>query len=90
MKLHISFSSTVFPAILCAYAGQAAYLTKFPGDVTDTFYKSIPHYVSEDTLQEYHGHIVIWTQAEVLGARLEEPVLEARYEDRHVRPCSRS
>ncbi|KAK9144478.1 hypothetical protein Sjap_004381 [Stephania japonica] len=27
----ISFSSTVFPAILCAYAGQAAYLTKFPG-----------------------------------------------------------
>ncbi|KAK9103157.1 hypothetical protein Sjap_020411 [Stephania japonica] len=42
MKLQISFSSTVFPAILCAYAGQAACLTKFPGDVTDTFYKSIP------------------------------------------------
>ncbi|KAK9085452.1 hypothetical protein Sjap_025863 [Stephania japonica] len=37
----ISFSSIVFPAILCAYAGQAAYFTKSPGDVTDTFYKSI-------------------------------------------------
>ncbi|KAK9145372.1 hypothetical protein Sjap_005275 [Stephania japonica] len=40
--VQISFSSTVFLAILCTYAGQAAYLTKFPDDVTDTFYKSIP------------------------------------------------
>ncbi|KAK9085399.1 hypothetical protein Sjap_025810 [Stephania japonica] len=31
VALTISFSSTVFPAILCAYAGQAAYLTKFQG-----------------------------------------------------------
>ncbi|KAK9146024.1 hypothetical protein Sjap_005941 [Stephania japonica] len=36
LKLQISFSSAVFLAILCAFAGQAAYLTKFPGDLTDT------------------------------------------------------
>lgn len=38
----ISFSSVVFPALLAAYAGQAAYLSKFPNDVSDTFYKSVP------------------------------------------------
>jgi hypothetical protein len=32
----------VFPALLAAYAGQAAYLSKFPNDVSDTFFKSVP------------------------------------------------
>ncbi|KAK1572222.1 hypothetical protein Q3G72_029310 [Acer saccharum] len=39
---NVSFSGVVFPALLAAYCGQAAYLMKFPGDVKETFYKSIP------------------------------------------------
>lgn len=40
--LQISFSSIVFPALLAAYSGQAAYLRKFPDHVGNTFYDSIP------------------------------------------------
>ncbi|XP_050220922.1 potassium transporter 5 [Mercurialis annua] len=40
--IQISFSGLVFPGLLFAYAGQAAYLSKFPDDVSDTFYKSVP------------------------------------------------
>jgi KUP system potassium uptake protein len=42
MELQMSFSGLVFPALLTAYCGQAAYLRKFPDEVEDTFYKSIP------------------------------------------------
>lgn len=41
-SIQISFTGIVFPALLCAYSGQAAYLTKFPDDVLNTFYASIP------------------------------------------------
>ncbi|XP_019180296.1 PREDICTED: potassium transporter 5-like isoform X2 [Ipomoea nil] len=37
-----SFSGVVFPAVLTAYCGQAAYLTKYPDHVANTFYDSIP------------------------------------------------
>ncbi|CAK9324528.1 unnamed protein product [Citrullus colocynthis] len=40
--IQISFSSIVFPALLAAYSGQAAYLRKFPDHVGNTFYDSIP------------------------------------------------
>lgn len=40
--LQISFSSIVFPALLAAYSGQAAYLRKFPDHVGNTFYDSVP------------------------------------------------
>ncbi|KAL5974862.1 hypothetical protein ACLOJK_031535 [Asimina triloba] len=30
------------PCLICAYVGQAAYLSKFPTDVGDAFYKSTP------------------------------------------------
>lgn len=40
--LQISFSFVVFPSILIAYIGQAAYLRKFPEKVSNTFYASIP------------------------------------------------
>lgn len=42
IELQMSFSGIVFPALITAYIGQAAYLRKFPGDVADTFYKSCP------------------------------------------------
>ncbi|CAN1171252.1 Potassium transporter 5 [Linum perenne] len=40
--IQISFAGFVCPALTIAYLGQAAYLSKFPEDVQDTFYKSIP------------------------------------------------
>ncbi|KAK4265104.1 hypothetical protein QN277_026200 [Acacia crassicarpa] len=40
--IQISFSCVTFPAILAAYSGQAAYLRKFPENVSNTFYASIP------------------------------------------------
>ncbi|CAN4097072.1 unnamed protein product [Withania somnifera] len=41
-SIQISFSCLVFPALLSAYSGQAAYLSKFPENVGNTFYDSIP------------------------------------------------
>ncbi|XP_026450394.1 potassium transporter 5-like [Papaver somniferum] len=41
--IQVSFSGVVFPALLTCYIGQAAYLSKFPNHVHDTFYKSIPN-----------------------------------------------
>lgn len=40
--LQISFSCLVFPSILSAYIGQAAYLSKFPQNVGNAFYASVP------------------------------------------------
>ncbi|KAL2347303.1 hypothetical protein Fmac_001303 [Flemingia macrophylla] len=40
--IQISFTCVVFPAILIAYFGQAAYLRKFPEKVSNTFYACIP------------------------------------------------
>lgn len=41
-SIQIAFCVIVYPCLLCAYAGQAAYLTKFPLDVGNVFYRSIP------------------------------------------------
>nr|XP_024370161.1 putative potassium transporter 12 [Physcomitrium patens] len=43
-SMQIAFSFFVFPALLCAYIGQAAFLMKNQSmdDVTYTFYRSIP------------------------------------------------
>ncbi|MQL91543.1 hypothetical protein Taro_024153 [Colocasia esculenta] len=40
--VQISFTGVLLPSVSLAYIGQAAYLTKFPENVADTFYKSIP------------------------------------------------
>ncbi|KAF8020947.1 hypothetical protein BT93_G1381 [Corymbia citriodora subsp. variegata] len=42
LAIQISFSCLACPALLTAYSGQAAYLMKHPGNVNDTFYKSVP------------------------------------------------
>ncbi|KAJ4955282.1 hypothetical protein NE237_012065 [Protea cynaroides] len=41
-SIQISFTAFVYPCLLCAYVGQAAYLSKFPYHVSDAFYKSTP------------------------------------------------
>ncbi|KAG0533187.1 hypothetical protein BDA96_04G171100 [Sorghum bicolor] len=40
--IQISFTCILFPSVALCYMGQAAYLRKFPENVVDTFYKSIP------------------------------------------------
>ncbi|KAF7082758.1 hypothetical protein CFC21_086611 [Triticum aestivum] len=40
--IQLSFSFIIFPSVALCYTGQASYLHKFPQDVADTFYKSIP------------------------------------------------
>uniref|UniRef100_A0A0E0K0G1 Potassium transporter n=1 Tax=Oryza punctata TaxID=4537 RepID=A0A0E0K0G1_ORYPU len=40
--IQLSFTCILFPSVALCYMGQAAYLRKFPEDVGDTFYKSIP------------------------------------------------
>eukprot|EP01018_Ginkgo_biloba_P006315 Gb_07512 [translate_table: standard] len=41
-SIQIAFTGIVYPCLICAYVGQAAYLRNFPGDVFDAFYKSTP------------------------------------------------
>ncbi|KAJ7294197.1 hypothetical protein O6H91_Y539300 [Diphasiastrum complanatum] len=41
-SIQIAFTSLVYPSLLGAYIGQAAYLLKNPEHVDQTFYKSIP------------------------------------------------
>ncbi|KAI5072195.1 hypothetical protein GOP47_0012301 [Adiantum capillus-veneris] len=41
-SVRMAFSTIVYPSLLAAYIGQGAYLLKFPEDVSQTFYKSIP------------------------------------------------
>ncbi|XP_057954795.1 potassium transporter 5 [Malania oleifera] len=66
--VQISFSGIVLPAILAAYIGQAAYLTKFPDDVRDTFYKSIPHRLYWPTFVVAVAAAIIASQAMISGA----------------------
>lgn len=42
LSVQIAFTVLVFPCLLLAYTGQAAYLTKHPSDVSEAFYRSIP------------------------------------------------
>ncbi|KAJ7101817.1 hypothetical protein O6H91_02G117700 [Diphasiastrum complanatum] len=41
-SIQIAFTAIVFPSLVVAYSGQAAYLMTYPGDVADAFYKSVP------------------------------------------------
>lgn len=42
LAIQIAFTFVVFPCLLLAYMGQAAYLVKNLGHVNDAFYRSIP------------------------------------------------
>ncbi|KAF8400102.1 hypothetical protein HHK36_015977 [Tetracentron sinense] len=66
--VQISFSGIVFPALLCAYSGQAAYLTKFPDHVLETFYSSIPHTLYWPTFVVAVAAAIIASQAMISGA----------------------
>ncbi|KAJ8645985.1 hypothetical protein MRB53_007733 [Persea americana] len=66
--LQISFTGLTFPSILCAYFGQTAYLSKFPDDVGNTFYKSIPGPFYWPTFVVAVAAAIIASQAMISGA----------------------
>ncbi|KAL3637071.1 Potassium transporter 5 [Castilleja foliolosa] len=66
--VQISFSGIVFPALLTAYIGQAAYLTKFPTQIGHTFYNSIPDPLYWPTFVVANAAAVIASQAMISGS----------------------
>ncbi|OIT05619.1 PREDICTED: potassium transporter 5-like [Nicotiana attenuata] len=66
-SIQISFSCLVFPALLSAYSGQAAYLSKFPEDVENTFYASIPDPLYWPTFVVAVAAAIIASQAMISG-----------------------
>ncbi|XP_059446908.1 potassium transporter 5-like [Corylus avellana] len=66
--IQISFTCVTFPALLATYSGQAAYLTKFPQNVSDTFYKSVPDPIYWPTFVIAVAATIIASQAMISGA----------------------
>ncbi|KAK1319254.1 Potassium transporter 5 [Acorus calamus] len=66
--IQIGFSTILLPSVSCAYIGQAAYLTKFPEHVGDTFYKSIPSSIYWPTFIVAVAAAIIASQAMISGA----------------------
>ncbi|KAJ1426202.1 Potassium transporter [Sesbania bispinosa] len=66
--VQISFSFVTFPALVCAYSGQAAYLRKFPEQIGNTFYNSIPDPIFWPTFVVAVGAAIIASQAMISGA----------------------
>ncbi|KAL3637069.1 Potassium transporter 5 [Castilleja foliolosa] len=66
--VQISFSGIVFPALLTAYIGQAAYLTKFPTHIGRTFYNSIPDPLYWPTFVVANAAAIIASQAMISGS----------------------
>lgn len=66
--MQISFSCLTFPALVTAYSGQAAYLRKFPGNVSNTFYDSIPDRIYWPTFVVAVTAAIIASQAMISGA----------------------
>ncbi|KAL2524097.1 Potassium transporter 5 [Abeliophyllum distichum] len=65
--IQISFSGIVFPALVTAYCGQAAYLSKFPDHVANTFYDSIPGPIYWPTFVVANAAAIIASQAMISG-----------------------
>ncbi|KAI4381318.1 hypothetical protein MLD38_007399 [Melastoma candidum] len=66
--IQLSFSCIVFPALLMAYSGQAAYLMKFPQNVGNTFYDCIPSPFYWPTFVIAIMAAIIASQAMISGA----------------------
>nr|XP_009786088.1 PREDICTED: potassium transporter 5-like isoform X2 [Nicotiana sylvestris] len=67
-SVQISFSCVVFPSILSAYIGQAAYLTKFPENVGNAFYASVLDPIYWPTFVVAVVAAIIASQAMISGA----------------------
>ncbi|PKA56858.1 Potassium transporter 5 [Apostasia shenzhenica] len=67
-SIQISFTAVLLPAVSLAYIGQASYLTKYPENVADTFYKSIPGALFWPTFIVAIAAAIIASQAMISGA----------------------
>ncbi|XP_045825639.1 potassium transporter 5-like isoform X2 [Trifolium pratense] len=65
--IQISFSFIAFPALICAYSGQTAYLRKFPSQIGNTFYNSIPDPIFWPTFVVAVSAAIIASQAMISG-----------------------
>lgn len=68
LAVQLSFSSVVLPALIATYIGQAAYLSKNPNDVLDTFYASIPETIYWPMFVVAVAAAIIASQAMISGA----------------------
>ncbi|RCV33425.1 hypothetical protein SEVIR_7G090200v4 [Setaria viridis] len=66
--VQISFNCVLFPSVALCYIGQAAYLRKFPENVADTFYRSIPGSLFWPTFVVAILAAIIASQAMLSGA----------------------
>ncbi|KAK7302878.1 hypothetical protein RJT34_13775 [Clitoria ternatea] len=66
--IQISFSSVVFPAIVIAYIGEAAFLRKFPDKASNTFYACVPGHLYWPTFVIAILASIIASQSMVSGA----------------------
>ncbi|KAK7302875.1 hypothetical protein RJT34_13772 [Clitoria ternatea] len=66
--IQISFSSVVFPAIVIAYIGEAAFLRKFPDQASNTFYACVPGHLYWPTFVIAILASIIASQSMVSGA----------------------
>ncbi|TKW18669.1 hypothetical protein SEVIR_5G446100v4 [Setaria viridis] len=66
--VQIGFSVVLFPSVLLAYIGQAAYLRIHPENVANTFYKSIPGPLYWPTFVVAVAAAIIASQAMISGA----------------------
>ncbi|CAM6126652.1 unnamed protein product [Calypogeia fissa] len=66
--IQIAFSAIVYPCLLCAYIGQAAYLLKHPENVGVAFFKSVPVRVYWPVFAVATGAAIIASQAMISAA----------------------
>ncbi|KAG8657502.1 potassium transporter 11 isoform X1 [Manihot esculenta] len=62
LSIQIAFTAIVFPCLIFAYSGQAAYLLKNPNHVADAFYRSIPDSI-------YWPVLIVATAAAVVASQ---------------------
>ncbi|KAI3954505.1 hypothetical protein MKW92_040908 [Papaver armeniacum] len=63
--VQLAFTMLVFPSLLLAYTGQAAYITKNPDHVVDAFYRSIPESIYWPVFIIATGAAVVASQATI-------------------------
>ncbi|XP_010239821.1 potassium transporter 1 isoform X3 [Brachypodium distachyon] len=66
--IQISFNAVLFPSVALCYIGQAAYLRKFPENVADTFFRSVPAPLFWPTFTVAIFSAIIASQAMLSGA----------------------
>lgn len=61
-SIKVAFTGIVYPSLVISYMGQAAYLSKHPWDIGNSFFKSVPKAV-------YWPVLVVATLAAIVGSQ---------------------